>query len=57
MEWTRHGPTGCLVLRTTHACHVLKHVELRHGPEVAERLRERWLATRAGAVEPEPAHT
>lgn len=46
VEWTRHGPTGCLVLRTAHACHVLKHVELRHGPEVAERVRARWQAAR-----------
>jgi hypothetical protein len=54
VEWTRHGPTGCLVLRTAHACHVLKHVELRHGPEVAERVRARWLAARAGAAAPQP---
>ncbi|TNM68414.1 hypothetical protein FHN55_06225 [Streptomyces sp. NP160] len=54
VEWTRHGPTGCLVLRTAHACHVLRHVELRHGPEVAERVRERWLAVRPAVAAHEP---
>ncbi|WP_109772546.1 hypothetical protein [Quadrisphaera granulorum] len=55
VEWTRHGPTGCLVLRTGNACHVLKHVELRHGPEVAERVRQRWLAVRTAVETKEPA--
>ncbi|TXR55872.1 hypothetical protein [Quadrisphaera setariae] len=55
VEWTRHGPTGCVVLRTGGACHVLKHVELRHGPEVTERLAARVRAARTGAAAPQPA--
>ncbi|MGQ7295483.1 hypothetical protein [Quadrisphaera sp. KR29] len=50
VEWTRHGPTGSVVLRTARTCHVLRHVDLHHGAPVVERLRERWLAARSGSA-------
>lgn len=40
VEWTRHGPTGTVTVRTPHGGCALAHVDLHRGPAVVLALRD-----------------
>jgi len=46
VEWTRHGPTGSVAVRTAHGGCVLHHVDLHRGPAVVLDLQDRASALR-----------
>lgn len=46
VDWTRHGPTGSVAVRTARGSCVLHHVDTHRGPAVVLDLRDRVGALR-----------